>query len=358
MRVFNYCAGPSTLPLEVLKKLQDEMTDYKGSGMGPMEFSHRSPLYDEINEGSMALLRELMNIPDNYEIIYLTGGATTQFEAVPLNLCGKNNKADHILTGHWAMTNYKAGKKFVDCAVAGSSEDKNFTYTPDFVIRKDAAYVQITTNNTIYGTRFSKPVKTNIPVVADMSSNILSEPYNISDFGVIFAGAQKNMACAGLTVVIVRKDLLDDSLVIPTCPEILRWHRHAAKKSLWNTPPTYVVYVFKTMLEWLKKFGGVAKIHEQNVYQAKLVYDAIDNSKIFTNPVQNPDDRSIMNIVFSTGNEELNAKFVKEATANGMLYLKGHRSTGGMRASLYNGMTNEGAQYLAEFIKKFDMENK
>lgn len=358
MRVFNYCAGPSTLPVEVLKKFQDEMLDYKGSGMGPMEFSHRSPLYDEINEGSMALLRELMNIPDNYEILYLTGGATTQFEAVPLNLLGKNNKADHIVTGHWAQANYKAGLKYGDIAVAGTSEDKNFTYTPDFKIRKDAMYVQITTNNTIYGTRFSKKIVSDVPVVADMSSNILSEPYNVSDYGVIFAGAQKNMACAGLTVVIVRKDLLDESLVHPWCPNILRWHVHAAKKSIFNTPPTYIVYVLKTMLEWLKKFGGVEKIYEQNKYQAKLVYDAIDNSKIFVNPVKNPEDRSLMNIIFSTGNADLDAKFVKEATANGMLYLKGHRSTGGMRASLYNGMTNEGAQYLAEFIKKFDRENK
>lgn len=358
MRVFNYCAGPSTMPMEVLKKFQEEMIDYKGCGMGPMEFSHRSPLYDDINDGAMALLRELMGIPDNYDILFLTGGATTQFEAVPLNLLGKNNKADYVVTGHWANNSYKAATKYGDCVVAGTSEDQKFTYTPDFNIRKDAQYVHITTNNTIYGTRFSKKINTNVPIVADMSSNILSEPYNVSDYGVIYAGSQKNMACAGLTVVIVRKDLLVPENIVDCCPNMLRWTTHAAKKSLFNTPPTYVVYVLKTMLEWLKNFGGVEKIYEQNKYQAKLVYDAIDNSKIFSNPIKNAADRSLMNIVFSTGNEELDAKFVKEATANGMMYLKGHRSTGGMRASLYNAMTNEGAQYLAEFIKKFDMENK
>ncbi|HRX14418.1 MAG TPA: 3-phosphoserine/phosphohydroxythreonine transaminase [Eubacteriales bacterium] len=358
MRVFNFCAGPSTMPVEVLKKFQDEMLDYHGSGMGPMEFSHRAPIYDEINEGAMALLRELMGIPENYEILFLTGGATTQFEGVPLNLLGKNNKADYIVTGHWANNSYKAATKYGDCVVAGTSEDKKYTYTPDFNIRKDAAYVHITTNNTIYGTRFSKKIDTNVPIVADMSSNILSQPYNVSDYGVIYAGSQKNMACAGLTVVIVRKDLLNEESIVSCCPNMIRWTTHAAKKSIFNTPPTYIVYVLKTMLEWLKKFGGVEKIYEQNLYQAKLVYDAIDNSKIFSNPVKSFEDRSLMNLIFTTGNEELDAKFIKEATANGMLYLKGHRAAGGMRASLYNAMSNEGAQYLAEFIKKFDMENK
>lgn len=357
MRVFNFGAGPSTIPVAVLERAQKEMLDYAGSGMGPMEFSHRSPLYDDINDGAQALLRELMGIDDNYYILFLQGGASTQFEAVPLNLLGKNNKADYVLTGHWAKSAFDRAKKYGQLRVAGDSADKKYTYTPDYDVDKDAAYLHITTNNTIYGTRFSKPVVSDIPVVADMSSNILSEPYDVNKYGVIYAGAQKNMSCAGIAVIIVRKDLVDNDYTMPICPKMLSWKTHADKNSLFNTPPTYTVYILKLMLEWLKNFGGIEAMHKQNLYQAKLLYDFIDNSSLFVNPV-NPADRSIMNVIFTTGNDEIDAKFVKESKENGLLYLKGHKSVGGLRASIYNAMTNEGVETLVEFMKKFELANK
>lgn len=358
MRVFNFCAGPSTMPEEMLKKIQSEMLDYQGCGMGPMEYSHRSSVYEEINSSSMQLLRELMNIPNNYKILFLQGGATQQFEAVPLNLLGKNNKADYVLSGHWAERAYSEAGKYGDIVVAGSSKEAKYTYVPDFTVRPDANYLYLTTNNTIFGTKFNKRIDTKATVVADMSSNILSEPYAINDYGVIFAGAQKNMACAGLTVVIVREDLINPELVMPICPSIMKWKTHADKDSLFNTPPTFAVYVLRNMLEWLKAFGGVPAIFEQNKYQANMLYDIIDNSKLFSNPIANNEDRSLMNIIFTTGSPELDAKFVKESTANGLLYLKGHKSVGGLRASLYNAMTNEGVKALCEFMKKFESENK
>ena len=358
MRVYNFAAGPSMLPLEVLEQCQKEMLDYNGTGMSVVEMSHRSKPFQAVNDEAQSLLRELMNIPENYYVLFVQGGASQQFAAVPLNLM-KNKKADYIVTGNFAGKAQKEAAIYGDAAIAASSKDKNFTYIPDvdkIAFREGIDYVHITSNNTIFGTKYNKFPEVDC-LVADMSSNILSEPVDVSKFGVIYAGAQKNIAPAGVTLVIVRKDLVDDQETLPCCPTMLKYSVQAKENSLYNTPPCYGIYMSMLMFRWLKKMGGVAEMQKINEYKAGLLYDFIDNSSFYTNPVVAA-DRSIMNVPFVTGSEEMDAKFVKEATAAGLVSLKGHRLVGGMRASIYNSMPVEGVKALIEFMKKFEMENK
>ncbi|NLK17529.1 MAG: 3-phosphoserine/phosphohydroxythreonine transaminase [Clostridiales bacterium] len=357
MRVCNFSAGPGVLPEKVLQRVQAEMLDYGGTGMSVAEMSHRSKPFEEIVNRTVALFKELMNIPDDYYVLLLQGGASLQFEAVPLNLL-KNGKADYVVTGNFAKKAYKEAQKYGDIACVASSEDKDFTYIPALsrdMFRRDADYVHITSNNTIYGTRYTQfPDTGGIPLVCDMSSNILSEEMDVSKFGLIYAGAQKNIAPAGLTVVIVRKDLCDNPL--PICPTMLRYSTHGKKNSLYNTPPCFSIYVAMLVLEWLKEMGGVKEIQKINCEKAQILYDFIDNSKLYKNPVRK-EDRSIMNVPFVTGSHELDEKFVKEAKDYGIVSIKGHRSVGGMRASIYNAMPIEGVKKLIEFMKKFELEN-
>ncbi len=357
MRVYNFAAGPSTMPLDVLKEAQRDFLDYAGSGMSITEMSHRTKTFMAVNDEANALLRELMSIPDNYSVLFVQGGASQQFAAVPLNLMA-NKKADYIVTGNFAKKAYEEGCKYGDCKIIASSEDKNYTYIPDvdsLVFSSDADYVHITSNNTIFGTKYSKFPKTTAPLVADMSSNILSEQVNVSDFGVIYAGAQKNIAPSGVTVVIVRNDLLGKELDI--CPTMLSYKIQAKNDSLYNTPPCFPIYMAMLVFRRLKEMGGVKAIEEINNYKAKMLYDFIDNSSLYKNSV-NKADRSIMNVPFVTGSSELDALFCKEATENGLVSLKGHRLVGGMRASIYNAMPVEGVKALIEFMKKFELQHK
>lgn len=357
MRAYNFSAGPGMLPEKVLMKIQEEMLDYNGTGMSVTEMSHRSKPFEEIVNRTVALFKELMNIPDDYYVLFLQGGATMQFEAIPLNLL-KNGKADYVVTGNFAGKAYKEAKKYGDIACAASSEDKNFTYIPQLsrdMFRKDADYVHITSNNTIFGTKYSEfPDTGDIPLVCDMSSNILSEEFDVSKFGLIYAGAQKNIAPAGLTIVIVRKDLTENPL--PICPTMLKYSVHAKENSLYNTPPCFSIYASMLVLEWLKELGGVKAIQKVNYEKAQMLYDFIDNSKLYKNHV-NKKDRSVMNVPFVTGSPELDDKFVKEAKNAGIVSIKGHRLVGGMRASIYNAMPVEGIKALIEFMKKFELEN-
>jgi phosphoserine aminotransferase len=356
MRVYNFSAGPSMLPLEVLEEAQKGFVDYNNSGMSVTEMSHRSSFYDEIHNECIALFRELLNIGDDYDVLLVQGGASTQFEAVPLNLL--HNKADYIVTGNFSKKAYKEAKKFGDIALAGSSEDKNFTYIPKgdaLNFREGADYVHFTSNNTIFGTRFTSVPKTDAPLVCDMSSNILSEVINVNDYGLIYAGAQKNVAPAGVTIVIVRKDLIENPN--PLCPTMLKYKTQADANSLYNTPPCFSIYMAMLNLRHLKKLGGVAEIQKINEYKAGLLYDFIDNSSFYTNAVVK-EDRSLMNVPFVTGDSELDKKFVKEAASHGIQSIKGHKLVGGMRASIYNAMPVEGVKALIEFMKKFELENK
>ncbi len=358
MRNYNFSAGPSMLPLEVLEKVQAQLLDYEGSGMSVMEMSHRSKYYDAINNEVEASLRELMHVPDNYDIIFVQGGASTQFEAIPLNIA-KNKKADYVITGNFSKKAYKEAQKYGDYKAAASSEDKNFTYIPELkrdMFRPDADYVHICYNNTIFGTRYTSiPDTGNVPLIGDLSSCILSEEIDVSKFGVLYAGAQKNIAPAGVTIVIVRKDLQE--LFDPLCPTMLKWKTQIDNKSLYNTPPCFSTYVAMEVFRWLKALGGVKVMQKINEEKAKILYDFIDNSSFYTNKV-NKKDRSIMNVPFVSPSEELNAKFVAEAAKEGLLTLKGHKLVGGMRASIYNAMPIEGVKKLVEFMKKFEMENK
>ena len=358
-RVYNFSAGPSMLPVEVLEKAQRELLNYNNTGMSVMEMSHRSKPFEEIIASAEALLREIMNIPENYKVLFLQGGASTQFAMIPFNL-SKSGKADYVNTGNWSSVAIKEGKRFTDLKVVASSEDKTFSYIPELnksEFRADADYFHYTVNNTIYGTRFRDyPDAGNVPLVCDASSSILSEVYDISKFGIFYAGAQKNIGPAGVTVVIIREDLVGHAL--PNTPVMLDYSTHVKAGSMHNTPPTYGIYLAKLVFEWVKSKGGVAEIQKINEAKAKLVYDAIDESKLFTAHVKNEKDRSLMNIPFFATNEELDNKFIKECTALGLTTLKGYRTVGGMRASMYNGMPIEGAKALAEQIKKFDMENK
>ena len=357
-RVYNFSAGPAVLPEEVLKEAAEEMLDYKGSGMSVMEMSHRSKVYDTIIKEAEADLRELMNIPDNYKVLFLQGGASQQFAMIPMNLM-KNKKAAYIVTGQWAKKAYQEAKMYVDAVEVASSADKTFSYIPDcsdLDIPEDADYVYICENNTIYGTKFKELPNTKGHVlVSDVSSCFLSEPIDVTKYGVIYGGVQKNIGPAGVVIVIIREDLITED-VLPGTPTMLRYKTHADADSLYNTPPCYGIYICGKVFKWLKKMGGLSVIKERNEKKAKILYDFLDESKLFKGTVV-PKDRSLMNVPFVTGNEELDAKFVKEATAAGFVNLKGHRSVGGMRASIYNAMPIEGVEKLVAFMKEFEKAN-
>ena len=358
-RVYNFSAGPSILPEPVLRRAADEMLDYQGSGQSVMEMSHRSKVYGGIIESAESLLREVMGIPDNYKVLFLQGGASSQFAMVPMNLMTKSGKADYVLTGQWATKAYKEAARYGDVNVVASSKDKTFTYIPKLdpaTFTPDADYFHICMNNTIYGTRYTKlPETGNVPLVADVSSCILSEPIDVSKFGVLYAGAQKNMGPAGLTVVIIREDLIGNAMDIT--PTMFNYKTHADNGSMFNTPPCYAIYIMKLVLEWLKNdMGGLEEMKKINEKKASLLYSFLDSSKLFKGTVV-PEDRSLMNVPFVTGNEELDAKFVKEAAAADFVNLKGHRTVGGMRASIYNAMPVEGVEKLVAFMEQFEKEN-
>ena len=348
------------LPESVLKKAAEEMLDYQGTGQSVMEMSHRSKAFDNIIKDAEALLREVMNIPDNYKVMFLQGGGSTQFAMVALNLMNKNNKADYIVTGQWAKKALAEAQRYGDAVAVASSADKTFSYIPKTdksMFREDADYVYICMNNTIYGTVYHElPDTGDIPLVADISSCIVSEPLDISKFGLLFAGAQKNMSGAGVTIVIAREDLIGNAMDIT--PTMLNYETHANAGSLYNTPPCYSIYIAKLVLEWIKNdVGGLDKMKERNEKKAKLLYDFLDSSEMFKGTVV-PEDRSLMNVPFVTGDAGLDAKFVKESTEAGLVNLKGHRSVGGMRASIYNAMPYEGVEKLVEFMKDFEAKNK
>jgi phosphoserine aminotransferase len=358
-RVYNFSAGPSILPEEVLKKAASEMLDCRGSGQSVMEMSHRSKLFEEIIEGAEALLRELMGIPDNYRVLFLQGGAWSQFAMVPLNLMNKSGKADFVLTGQWATKAWQEASKYGETKVVASSKDKTFSYIPRLdpdTFTKDADYFHICMNNTIYGTKYhTLPETGNVPLVADISSCILSEPIDVTRFGLLFAGAQKNIAPAGLTLVIVREDLIGNARDIT--PTMFDYKTHADANSLFNTPPCYTIYMCKLVLEWIKNtVGGVEKMKARNEAKAKVLYDFLDSSELFKGTVV-PEDRSLMNVPFVTGNAEKDAAFVKAAEEAGFVNLKGHRSVGGMRASIYNAMPMEGVTALVDFMREFEKNN-
>ena len=357
MKVYNFSAGPSTLPEEVLKQAQSELLDFNGTGISITEMSHRYKPYMEVNSEANALLRELMNIPEDYSVLFVQGGASQQFAAVPLNLM-TTGKADYIVTGNFASKAYEEATKYGDIAIAASSKDANYTFIPDMKevkFRDGIDYVHTTYNNTIFGTRYTELPKTDATLVTDMSSCILSEEVDVKKFGLIYAGAQKNIAPAGLTIVIVRKDLLGNAS--PVCPIMLNYAIQDKNDSLYNTPPCFPIYMALLVFRWLKTLGGVPAMQKINEEKAGLLYDFIDNSPFYKNKV-NKKDRSLMNVPFVTPNEELDAKFIAEATKQGLVSLKGHRITGGMRASIYNAMPIEGVKALIDFMKKFELENK
>ena len=357
-RVYNFSAGPAVLPEEVLKEAADEMLDYKGTGMSVMEMSHRSKAYQAIIDEAEADLRELMNIPENYKVLFLQGGASQQFAMIPMNLM-KNKVADYIVTGQWAKKAYQEAQLYGKANKIASSEDKTFSYIPDcsdLPISEDADYVYICENNTIYGTKFKTlPNTKGKTLVADVSSCFLSEPVDVTKYGVIYGGVQKNVGPAGVVIVIIREDLITED-TLPGTPTMLKYKIHADNGSMYNTPPAYGIYICGKVFKWIKKMGGLQAMKERNEAKAKVLYDFLDQSKLFKGTVRK-EDRSLMNVPFVTGNEELDAKFVKEATAAGFVNLKGHRSVGGMRASIYNAMPIEGVEKLVEFMKKFEAEN-
>lgn len=355
-RIYNFSAGPSMLPLPVLEKAASEMTDYNNSGMSVMEMSHRSSVYDAVIKEAEQNLRKLMNIPDNYKILFLQGGATTQFAAVPLNLM-KNGKADYIVSGSFSKKAADEAAKYGEVKILASSKDKNFTYIP-YVDKfsPNADYVHICFNNTIYGTTYNYiPDTGDIPLVADVSSCILSKPIDVTKFGVLYAGAQKNMAPAGLTVVIVREDLLGNAR--PTTPVMLNWQVQADNGSMYNTPPCYCIYIANLVYKWLLDMGGLTEMQKINEYKAGLLYDYLDRSELFK-PTAQKEYRSIMNVCFVTGNEEIDKKFCSEAAKAGLVSIKGHRSVGGMRASIYNAMPVEGVEKLVRFMEEFEKNEK
>lgn len=357
-RVYNFSAGPAVLPEEVLKECQEEMMNYGGTGMSVMEMSHRSKAFESIINTAEADLRELMNIPDNYKVLFLQGGASLQFAMIPMNLM-KNKVADYIITGQWAKKAFEEAKMYGDAVAVVSSADETFSYIPDcsdLPIRDNADYVYICENNTIYGTKFKTlPNTKGKTLVADVSSCFLSEPVDVSKYGIIYGGVQKNIGPAGTVIVIIREDLITED-VLPGTPTMMKYKIHADNKSLYNTPPAYGIYVCGKVFKWLKAQGGLSVMKEKNEKKAGILYDFLDNSKLFKGTVRKK-DRSLMNVPFVTGNEELDAKFIKEAQAAGFVNLKGHRSVGGMRASIYNAMPIEGVEKLVEFMKRFEAEN-
>lgn len=360
-RVYNFSAGPSMLPLPVLEKAQKELVCYGDTGMSVMEMSHRSKMYEEIIAKAEADLRTLMNIPENYKVLFLQGGASMQFAQVPLNLLSayKTGKADYINSGNFANLAMKEAKRYADVKEVASSKDVAYAQIPDWdeaEFRADADYFYICANNTIYGTRYTTlPNTGNVPLVADLSSCILSQEYDITKFGIAFAGAQKNIGPAGVTIVIVREDLLGHALDI--CPVMLDYKTMADKGSMYNTPPTYGIYMAGLTFDYVLSQGGVAAMEKRNIEKAKLLYDFLDESALFHNPVRHK-DRSLMNVTFVTGDADKDAAFVKAATAAGFVNLKGHRSVGGMRASIYNAMPTEGIEKLVAFMKQFEADNK
>ena len=358
-RVYNFSAGPAVLPEEVLKEAAEEMLDYKGTGMSVMEMSHRSKAFQTIIETAEQDLRDLLHIPDNYKVLFLQGGASLQFAMIPMNLM-KNKKADYIITGQWAKKAYQEAKKYGEAKAIASSEDKTYSYIPDcsdLPIDEDADYVYICENNTIYGTKFKTlPNTKGKTLVADVSSCFLSEPMDVTKYGVIYGGVQKNIGPAGVAIAIIREDLITEE-VLPGTPTMLKYKIHADNDSLYNTPPCYGIYICGKVFQWLKNMGGLEVMKERNEKKAKLLYDFLDESELFRGTVEKK-DRSLMNVPFVTGNEELDAKFVKEAKEAGLENLKGHRTVGGMRASIYNAMPLEGVEKLVEFMREFEKRNK
>lgn len=358
-RVYNFSAGPAILPEEVLREAAEEMMDYKGCGMSVMEMSHRSKVFDEIIKEAEADLRDLMNIPDNYKVLFLQGGASQQFAAVPMNLM-KNKKAGYIITGQWAKKAFAEAKIYGEAVELASSADKTFSYIPDcsdLAITDDMDYVYICENNTIYGTKFKElPNTKGVDLVADVSSCFLSEPVDVSKYAVIYGGVQKNVGPAGVVIAIIREDLITDD-VLPGTPTMLKYKTQADNDSLYNTPPCYGIYICGKVFKWLKKMGGLEVMKQKNEEKAKILYDFLDQSEMFKGTVA-PEDRSLMNVPFVTGDADLDAKFVKEAKAAGFENLKGHRSVGGMRASIYNAMPKEGVEKLVAFMKEFEAANK
>ncbi len=357
-RVYNFSAGPAVLPEEVLQEAADEMLDYKGCGMSVMEMSHRSKVFDDIIKDAEKDLRELMNIPDNYKVMFLQGGASQQFAAVPMNLM-KNKKAGYIVTGQWAKKAFQEAKMYGKAIELASSADETFSYIPDcsdLDIPDDLDYVYICENNTIYGTKYKTlPNTKGKTLVADVSSCFLSEPVDVTKYGVIYGGVQKNVGPAGVVIVIAREDLITDD-VLPGTPTMLKWKTQADNDSLYNTPPCYGIYICGKVFKWLKKMGGLEEMQKRNIEKAQILYDFLDQSKMFKGTVRK-EDRSLMNVPFVTGDKDLDAKFVKEATEAGFVNLKGHRTVGGMRASIYNAMPKEGVEKLVAFMKKFEEEN-
>ena len=359
-RVYNFSAGPSMLPLEFLQEAAAEMLDYKGSGQSVMEMSHRSKEYQAIIDETEADLRKLMGIPDNYKVLFLQGGASSQFAMLPLNLLNKSGKADFVVTGQWAKKAYKEAARYGEAKVVASSEDKTFSYIPKLdpaTFTKDADYFHICMNNTIYGTKFNElPDTGDVPLVADISSCMLSEPVDVKKFGVLYGGAQKNVAPAGLTIVIIREDLIGNAKDIT--PTMFNYETHSENGSMFNTPPCYTIYIAGKVIKWIiNKFGSLEAMKEYNEKKAAILYNFLDNSEMFKGTVV-PEDRSLMNVPFVTGDTDLDAKFVAEAKAAGFVNLKGHRSVGGMRASIYNAMPIEGVEKLVEFMAEFEKNNK
>ena len=354
-RVYNFAPGPSMLPLPVLEKVQKDLLCYGSTGMSVMEMSHRSRMYLDIFEKTVADLREVMGVPEGYKVMFLQGGATAMFSAVPLNLM-QGGKADYVDSGNFAHNALVEAQKYGEVVTAGSSREDGYSYIPDYTLSPDAKYVHITTNNTIYGTRWDHVPETNgVPLVADMSSNILSEVYDVSKFGVIYAGAQKNVAPAGVVILVIREDLLGHEL--PITPKVMSFKKMADADSMLNTPNCFGIYVAGLTFEWIKSQGGVAALEKVNIEKAKLLYDFLDESALFHGTAR-AKDRSRMNVTFVTGDAEKDAAFVKAAAAQGLVNLKGHRIVGGMRASIYNAMPIEGVQALVAFMKDFEAKNK
>ncbi|MCI6422735.1 MAG: 3-phosphoserine/phosphohydroxythreonine transaminase [Blautia sp.] len=357
-RVYNFSAGPAVLPEEVLREAAEEMLDYKGCGMSVMEMSHRSKVFQEIIDEAEADLRDLLQIPDNYKVLFLQGGASQQFAMIPMNLM-KNGVADYIVTGQWAKKAWQEAQKYGTANKVASSEDKTFSYIPDcsdLPISPDADYVYICENNTIYGTKYKTLPNTKGKIlVSDVSSCFLSEPMDVEKYGMIYGGVQKNIGPAGLVIAIIREDLITEDVLAGT-PTMLTYKTHADAGSLYNTPNCYGIYICGKVFKWLKKMGGLSVMKERNEKKAKVLYDYLDSSSLFKGTVE-PNSRSLMNVPFVTGDKELDAKFVKEAEAAGFVNLKGHRSVGGMRASIYNAMPIEGVEALVDFMKKFEKEN-
>lgn len=358
-RVYNFSAGPAVLPLEVLEEAQRDLLDYKGYGMSVMEMSHRSQMFADIIETAEKDIRDLMEIPDNYKVLFLQGGAWQQFSAIPMNLMTKHKKAGYIITGQWAKKAYGEAKRYGDAIALASSEDKTYSYIPDcsdLPITDDMDYIYICQNNTIYGTRYPKlPNTKGVDLVADVSSMFLSEPVNVKDYAVIYGGVQKNVGPAGLVIDIIRDDLITDD-VYPGTPTMLKWKTQADKDSLFNTPNCWAIYICGLVFKWLKKQGGLAAMKTRNEEKAKILYDYLDQSKLFKGTVEKG-SRSLMNVPFVTGDKDMDAKFVAEAKAAGLENLKGHRTVGGMRASIYNAMPREGVEALVNFMEDFEKKN-